>query len=320
MNLRLITIFVFASEKAKIEQILKDHSINELWHDSIGDKKVITRALVPAQSSEKILDSLEENFGGKEGFRVIILPVEGSVPRLEEKDSNEKVSRISREELYTGITKNVEFNWVYVALVIFSVLVASAGVIYENVPMIVGSMVIAPFLGPSVAFSFATILGDLRLLAKSLFILFVGVLIALAFSSLMGTVFPFEISSEIKMRTDVHLFDVIVSLVSGSVGVLSYTTATLTSLAGVMVAVALLPPLVVTGLLIGIGEFSLATGAFFLFLVNLIGINLAGVITFLFQKIHPRTFMEKEKARLITLLAIILLLTILAFTIIVVFI
>lgn len=318
MNLRLITIFVFVSEKTKVEQILKDHSVDEFWHDRIGDKKVITRALVPAQNSEKILDSLEGAFEGNEGFRVVILPVEGSVPRPE-KEKKKETSRISREELYTGITKNVEFSWIYIALVIFSVIVASVGVIYENIPMIVGAMVIAPFIGPSVAFSFATTLGDLRLLGRSLFILFVGVLTALIFSSFMGAIFPFEISPEIESRTRVHLFDAIVSLVSGSVGVLSYTTATLTSLAGVMVAVALLPPLVVSGLLLGAGELSLALGAFFLFVINLIGINLAGVITFLCQRIHPRTFTEKEKARRITSFAVISLIVLLLIVLFIVF-
>jgi len=59
------------------------------------------------------------------------------------------------------------------------------------------------------------------------------------------------------------------------------------ALIGVMVAVALLPPLVTFGLLLGVGHMASATGALSLFLINLICVNLAGVTTFLVQSIRP---------------------------------
>ena len=68
------------------------------------------------------------------------------------------------------------------------------------------------------------------------------------------------------------------------------------TLIGVMVAVALLPPLVTSGLLLGGGHPTLAFGAFSLFLVNLICVNLAGVSTFLLQGIKPTSWWEKDRA------------------------
>ena len=65
---------------------------------------------------------------------------------------------------------------------------------------------------------------------------------------------------------------------------------------GVMVAVALLPPLVVFGLLLGGGYPAMATGALSLFLMNLICVNLAGVTTFMVQGIRPTTWWEKDRA------------------------
>ena len=65
------------------------------------------------------------------------------------------------------------------------------------------------------------------------------------------------------------------------------------TLIGVMMAVALLPPLVTFGLLLGGGHPALAMGALSLFLMNLICVNLAGVTTFLVQGIHPATWGRK---------------------------
>jgi uncharacterized membrane protein len=75
-------------------------------------------------------------------------------------------------------------------------------------------------------------------------------------------------------------------------------------LIGVMVAVALLPPLVTFRLLLGGGHPELATGAFSLFLMNLICVNLAGVTTFLVQGIRPATWWEKDRAVKATRVAI----------------
>lgn len=73
-----------------------------------------------------------------------------------------------------------------------------------------------------------------------------------------------------------------------------------------MVAVALLPPLVAFGLLLGGGHAALAMGALSLFLMNLICVNLAGVTTFLVQGIRPATWWEKDRAVKSTRIAIVL--------------
>ncbi len=87
------------------------------------------------------------------------------------------------------------------------------------------------------------------------------------------------------------------ALAAGTAGALAFTTGIHTPLVGVMVAVALLPPLVASGLCVGAGRWTMAGGAFLLFLANLICINLAGVATFLVHGIRPRTWWEADKAR-----------------------
>ncbi|MFN2429125.1 MAG: DUF389 domain-containing protein, partial [Cryomorphaceae bacterium] len=65
---------------------------------------------------------------------------------------------------------------------------------------------------------------------------------------------------------------------------------------GVMVAVALLPPLAAVGLLAGSENYAMALGALLLFITNIICINLAGTGTFLALGVEPRRWWEAKKA------------------------
>ena len=312
MNLRLVKIFLPLDKKTKADEILRKSSIDEFWHDRISDKKVLIRALVVAEKIEDFLDELENEFSEEESFRTVILPVEASIPRFQkEEEEKEKENgkkspeRINREELFSHISANAKFSWTYIVLIILASIVGAIGLVEGNIPMVVGAMIIAPLLGPSVGLSLGTVLGDFRLTFESTRTLIVGILASLIFSILIGVIFsPNPQAPEIAMRTTADFGDVVVSLSSGAVGALSFTTGTLTSLAGVMVAVSLLPPLVAVGMLLGAGFFELAQGAFLLFVINLIAVNLAGVVTFLFQKISPRTKWQSFKAKFLTGLAI----------------
>lgn len=310
MNLRLVKIFLPLSEKAEADKLLRKSNADEFWHDRISDKKVLIRVLILAEEMEEFIDEMEKEFSHLEDFRLIILPVEASLPRLQEDEEEDQKKdttkeRIGREELYTNILSNAQFSWTYLTLIILASIVGAIGLSKGNIPMIVGAMIIAPFLGPAVGLSLGTVLADYDLTVKSLKTLTIGILSSLLFSVIVGVIFSIDPATpEIALRTQVELGDAIVSLVSGSVGVLSFTTGTLTSLAGVMVAVSLLPPLVAGGMLLGAGLFSEMSMALLLFLVNLICINLSGVITFLLQKISPRSQWKTLKAQLFTGLSI----------------
>jgi len=105
-------------------------------------------------------------------------------------------------------------------------------------------------------------------------------------------------------RIQVGPGDSALALASGCAGVLAFTTGAPATLVGVMVAVALLPPLVTSGLLLGSGHWTAAQGALLVFLTNVICVNLSGIVTFLFQGVRPLTWWETQKARRATRIAI----------------
>lgn len=157
------------------------------------------------------------------------------------------------------------------------------------------------------ALALATTLGDLTLLRHALLTALAGIGTAIVLSVILGVLLQNNPASpEIASRNGVNLGDIVVALASGAAGALAFTTGVSTTLIGVMVAVALLPPLVAFGLLLGGGHPAFAMGALSLFLMKLICVNLVGVTTFLVQGIRSATWWENNRAVKATRIAIVL--------------
>ena len=314
MALRLLEMVLREKDSGEVRELLKHCKVIEHRQIRLTDGEVLVRILLDVEQSETVLDLLKKRFIGAEGNRVVIFPVEATLPRddleetstPEQSPSEEKPSqRIGREELYEDIKSGARLSWVYTAMVALSTVVAAIGLYYNSVAIIIGAMVIAPLLGPNVAMSLGTTLGDLSLLRNGLLTALAGIAAAMAISVAIGVLLQVNPATpEIASRSEVGFGDIAVALASGSAGALAFTTGVSAALIGVMVAVALLPPLVTFGLLLGGGHPALATGAFSLFLVNLICVNLAGVTTFLLQGIKPTSWWEKDRAFKATRIAI----------------
>ena len=78
----------------------------------------------------------------------------------------------------------------------------------------------------------------------------------------------FEVSQEIVSRTKVGFGNAVLAFASGVAAVLSITKGTQAVLVGVMVAVALIPPLATAGLLLGSGQYFASLGAILLLAIN----------------------------------------------------
>ncbi len=276
------------------------------WQDESNTKNIIVSALIDSGYAEKVMDIFERKFGKTEGFRLIVFPVEASLPREVEDEKppekagskKKKTSRISREELYEDIVENSRLNNVFLVMALLSTIVVIVGLLKDNPAVIIGAMVIAPFLGPNVALSLSNVLADKKLGLDSFKTLVAGILVVLFISIITGAITTIDPNiPEIASRTQPDLLDILLALASGAAGVLAFTTGASAVVIGVMVAVALLPPLTVFGLLLGTGEYNLAVGAFLLFITNIICVNLAGIGTFLLQGVSPRTWYAADKAR-----------------------
>ncbi|WP_405283979.1 TIGR00341 family protein [Gaopeijia maritima] len=315
MALRLVEIRVDKDHFDRLAPILDDGHVVDHWPVGATDGFATHRALVRTESVEALTDALADRFEADDGFRVVLLSVEATLPKVEEADKKDDEAgddepdrgwgRVSREELLQELETAARVDPVYLAGVALSTVVAAVGLIRGDVAVIIGAMVIAPLLGPNVALSLAVTLGDLDFGRRALVAAASGALVALGLSVLVGWFFPVDPTvAELAARTNVGLSDVALALAAGSAGALAFTSGLPTTVIGVMVAVALLPPLVATGLLAGQGLTTDALAAATLVATNVTCVNLAGVATFLVRRVGPRDWWEAERARRASRIAI----------------
>lgn len=137
----------------------------------------------------------------------------------------------------------------------------------------------------------AATVGDRKLGARASWTLGIGSICAVLSGVLLGMIVEIDpLIPELKDRTLMQPADVALALACGAAGVLALSRGASLALVGVMIAVALVPPLAAAGIYAGAGYPVAGANAIFLFFVNLVCVNVAGIVTFLFQGLPPKSW------------------------------
>lgn len=198
-----------------------------------------------------------------------------------------RVSRIRRQtekrlEEYTGTHANF---FIFITL---AAAIATIGLILDNTSIVIGAMVVAPLVTPVFGFSLSLIILRVKDTLTSLLMLLAGSALAITIATLLTHFIIFidgnniSLTSEIIARTDANLLYLLVACFSGIAGAYAYVKPEiLASIAGIAISVAVIPPLAVAGIGIGLGEWSLVASSLLLYIINLAGISFGSIITFL---------------------------------------
>ena len=313
--MKYVEVIAESGSVSVVRTIAEKYKVEDFRLGLVGDDGMQPMRLVVADDKlQSVLDGLQSILGAQATAQILVMPIEASLPKPEEKErSEEDKATAAREALYEEVEKSARLNANVAVLIVLSTVVAAIGLVEDNIAVVIGAMVIAPLLGPNLALSLGTALGDIQLMQKSVRTLFVGILLVLALSAALGFAWPSALNShELMVRTEPSLESVVLALASGAAAALSLTSGLSSVLVGVMVAVALLPPAATCGLMLGHGSFGLAFGAGLLLAVNVVCVNLASKIVFLIKGIRPRTWLEKEKAKRATVVYVIVWLVTLA--------
>ena len=301
--MRIVEIITHTKHSDALAGIAAHFEVDEVWTGSKkNDDRRSYRMLVNDDKRQSVIDALQDLLAATENTRIIIQPVDAVIGLSEqpEDEAGEKQRLVAatREELYSQIEKGARLDNTFLLLTFLSTIVATIGLIEDNIAAIIGAMVIAPLLGPNIALAFAASLGDGELMLRALKTNLAGVLLAFALALGIGLIWPVGLDSqEVMSRTSVGLDDVALALASGAAAVLSLTTGLSATLVGVMVAVALLPPTATVGLLLGSGQPALASGAALMLAVNVICVLLSAMLVLLIRGIKPRTWYERSQAK-----------------------
>ena len=181
-----------------------------------------------------------------------------------------------------GLNTKLLAWWVMLAL---SVAIATYAVLQDSTAVVIGAMLIAPLMVPILGLAGALVNGWARRAASSAALLTAGVLasVALAYglSAWAPVALALDTNTQVTSRVSPSLPDMLIAVAAGAAGAFATVNVRVaSSIAGVAIAVALVPPLAVVGISLGAQRYDDAGGAMLLFLTNFVAIVLAAAAVF----------------------------------------
>ncbi|MBM7551193.1 TIGR00341 family protein [Thalassobacillus pellis] len=331
MEFKVIDVYIPSQKSGEVFEKLQEFEQQSSWMTEEKEGRTRVRIIVSNHEVEDILNYLE-GLTHEQETETLLVPVDAyfSKDTLDKKKAEEegeegdgedsRLLRASRHELLTAIEDNSTITLNYTIMIVVSAIVATVGFLKNSEAVVIAAMVIAPLIGPVIAIAFASILGDYRRIGKAITVFLLGFFLVLGISVLFGYVYGVEIKTEQYLaRTEVTIPDIFLGIASGVAGALAFLNHFPGNLVGIMVAIALLPPTVALGISLGDGVWSHAYGSILLVLLNMSSILLSAMIIFSLSGIRPVKWAEVQKAnvsRPISIVFILILLSILAFTIV----
>ncbi|PSQ18800.1 TIGR00341 family protein [Halobacteriales archaeon QS_8_69_26] len=315
--MRLVQVTIPAGKREAVLSTLDEEGIDYVVTDEVSGREytaVVTFPL-PTGAVEPVLEHLREAGVERDAYTVVVAAETVASRKFEElvEEYTEDIDedRIARQELLANARELAPSRRSYLLLTVISVVIATAGVLLDSAATVVGSMVIAPLIGPAMATSVGTVVGDRELFRKGFRLQALGfgaaLVAATGFAFLVKTVglIPPGIDvlaiGEVEERTAPGVLTLAIALGAGVAGARSLRAGVSASLVGVMIAVALVPPVAVVGIGIAWGLPAVAVGAAVLVLVNALSINLAALVTLYYAGYAPERLFAVERARSTTL-------------------
>ncbi len=167
----------------------------------------------------------------------------------------------------------------YAFMTMMSAGIAMLGLLQNSAAVIIGAMLISPLMGPIIELGMGLATFDLRTIRDALKSLTIGVFLSLLVAVVIVFFSPLQDATpEILARTEPTFFDLLIAIFSGLAGAYATVTRKGEMIVGVAIATALMPPLAVVGYGIAVMNWSIAGGAAFLFMTNLLAIALSVTI------------------------------------------
>jgi uncharacterized hydrophobic protein (TIGR00271 family) len=204
-------------------------------------------------------------------------------------------SKAQYASLFTQLREEARLSQSFMVLLIFATMIATFGLFINSSSVIIGAMLLAPLMQPIVSLSMGVLRQDISLEKHGANTIALGVLVVLMTAGIITFFTPIErLTPEMSGRLSPTIIDLFIAIVSGLAAAYAKSnTKILGSLAGVSIAVALIPPIAVAGIGLGWGDWHMFFTAFLLFITNLVGIVLAAMFMFALLGYSPLHLAKK---------------------------
>lgn len=216
------------------------------------------------------------------------------------KDALDLEEGVDKRETINEIKHKKSMSGANAWMLMCSIVIASVGLNTNSPAVIIGGMLISPLMSPILGIGLAVGINDKDTLKKSLAHFSMAVMIALVTSTIYFAITPLSgITEEISARTSPGPLDIFIALFGGVAGIVSIARKDIsTTLPGVAIATALMPPLCVTGYGIATGNMEIALTSFFLFFINTVFVSFATyIIVHFVLKFPQKDFINQAEKR-----------------------
>ena len=296
--MRQIQVTVPKEHGSEIEEVLQEYStdITSNEAEKEGDKVLQFVATVEEDQIDDItkdLKAIKEINVGKLSIRV--LEQETLIKKGQKTRGSSSV--LSQEEIYSKAQQFSGLAGGEWALIALSSAIAVYGLALDNVAVVVGAMMVAPILSPFVSGAVSLAVGDKTLMISSVKsgVLASAMAVLVAFIAIYP--FPVSMNSTIMMIVSPGIPMIILSFLVGAAAAFTYATGFRDQIAGVAVAIALVPPLAASGLALKMADFDMALKAASIAFINILAVIIAGYSSFRLLGLSPNTYYKERTAR-----------------------
>ncbi|MDJ1434608.1 TIGR00341 family protein [Halostagnicola sp. A-GB9-2] len=313
--MRYLEITVPTDRREAVLDVLDDEGVEYVVTDEATGSGTTDAAVVrlplPTRAVEPVLDRLAD--AGLEDARVVVIDAQTVVSKQfdelldEYSHGGTRSERTSRQVLRTKADEFTPSITIYLVMLLISAVVATAGLLSDSPAVVVGSMVIAPLLGPALAASVGIVTGDDELRTTGFRYQTIGIAVVIVASIGLATLARlggFEpggvdivVVAELEERVSPNLLSIAVALGAGIAGILSLTRGFSEAIVGVMIAAALIPPAAAVGITTAWGMYGAALGALVLVVVNVLSINVAALVTLWVAGYRPQGLFDVPPTR-----------------------
>ncbi len=205
------------------------------------------------------------------------MPIES--PKVVEKEMKHAVSELVVESKTDGS---------YFFLLFLATIVTSLGISLDSEAVVIGGMLLAPFLVPIMALGLAIVTKSFQAFLRSLNAVLLSFITVVLISAFISIAFKIQYipARQVFTRGEFSILYFVVAFMSGIGASYLWIKPKLASnLAGIAVAVSLIPPLCIAGISIANFNNALAFETLMIFSANLIGILIASITVFTITRI-----------------------------------
>lgn len=205
-------------------------------------------------------------------------------------------SILSQAEIYSRAQEAAVFNRAEWGLVALSAVIATLGLVEDNIIVIVGAMMVAPILSPFISGALSLNVGDKSLLKQSVKTSLSSFLLAFIASAIAAAPFPVKLNPSIALVSEPSIISVLLSLFVGAAAALTFMTGMKDEIAGVAVAIALIPPISSIGIGLKTADVGLVVSSVSVAFMNIFSVIISGSASFYLLGVRPSTYYREKQA------------------------